>query len=422
MPLKIQAGAEPIPGYKLLSRLGSGSFGEVWKAQAPGGLHKAIKFVFGNLHTTDRDTVLANQELDALKHLQAIRHPFILSLERYDVVDGQLTIVMELADRSLWDRLKECKKQGLSGIPREELLGYLEEAAEALDLMNLQHGLLHLDIKPANLFLIHQHVKVADFGLVKDLKRLKEGDVGGTPAYAPPEVFRGRASRQSDQYSLAIVYQELLTGQRPFDGTDQQLRARHLAAPPNLVPLPTSDRAAVGRALAKKPEDRFASCMDFIQALDGEPATNGTNGKTDSQLIMSTTMSGSRPVVEAACPKCGFKGRAPAECQGRKVHCRNCSTRFRVPGVRPAPALEIPDDIGLSPVEEEVVATVVEVAAVVDANCPQCGYKGRVPEKFVGRKLKCRKCTALFIVGGQPRTGIKRALPTMHGQPKPSSE
>src|SRR5208337_4498143 len=102
--------------------------------------------------------------------VKTVRHPYILSLERYDVIDGQLIIVMELADRSLWDRFKECRAQGLPGIPRDELLSYMAEAAEALDLMNTQYQLQHLDIKPQNLFLVYQHVKVADFGLVKDLE------------------------------------------------------------------------------------------------------------------------------------------------------------------------------------------------------------------------------------------------------------
>src|SRR5439155_14765192 len=125
--------AEPIPGYRLIERIGGGGFGEVWKAEAPGGMHKAIKFVYGDIEELGEDGQRAEQELKALSRVKTIRHPYILSLERFDIIGGQLIIVMELADKNLWDRFKECRAQGLPGIPREELLSYMEETAEALD-------------------------------------------------------------------------------------------------------------------------------------------------------------------------------------------------------------------------------------------------------------------------------------------------
>src|SRR5712692_3580723 len=136
MAVRIEREAEPIPGYKLIERLGGGGFGEVWKVTAPGGLLKAIKFVYGDLQTTSEEGARAEQELKALSRVKTVRHSYILSLERYDIIDGQLIIVMELADKTLWDRFRECRAQGLPGIPRDELLGYMQETAEALDLMN----------------------------------------------------------------------------------------------------------------------------------------------------------------------------------------------------------------------------------------------------------------------------------------------
>src|SRR4051812_42809652 len=158
MAIRVESRAEPIPGYRLIERIGGGGFGEVWKAEAPGGLLKAIKFVYGDLHGAGEDDARAEQELKAMSRVKSVRHPYILSLERYDILDGQLIIVMELADRSLWDRYKECKAEGLMGIQRNELLDYMEEIAEALDLMNIQYQLQHLDVKPQNLFLVHQHI------------------------------------------------------------------------------------------------------------------------------------------------------------------------------------------------------------------------------------------------------------------------
>src|SRR5687768_7490955 len=179
MAFRIEPDAEPIPGYRIIERLGGGGFGEVWKAEAPGGLFKATKFVYGDLQTAGEDTCRAEQELKGLSRVKSVHHPYILSLERYDIIDGQLMIVMELADRTMWDRFKECRTQGLPGIPRRELLDYMLETAEALDLMNIQFQLQHLDIKPQNLFLVYNHIKVADFGLVKDLEGLTGASVTG---------------------------------------------------------------------------------------------------------------------------------------------------------------------------------------------------------------------------------------------------
>src|SRR5919201_1293128 len=201
--------AEPIPGYRLIEPLGSGGFGEVWKCEVPGGLFKAMKFVYGNLNSLDVEGVRAEQELRALQRIKEVRHPFVLSLDRIEIVKGELVIVMELADRSLHDAYVECQSAGLVGVPRDDLLRYLRDAAEALDHMNEKHGLQHLDIKPRNLFLISDRVKVADFGLVKHLERTSgSGVLGGvTPLYASPETFSGKITDRSDQYSLAIVYQ-----------------------------------------------------------------------------------------------------------------------------------------------------------------------------------------------------------------------
>jgi hypothetical protein len=269
MPVRLVSQEEPLPGYRLLDRLGRGGFGEVWRVEAPGGLHKAMKFVFGDLDAADEESRPAEQELKALKRVQGIRHPYVLSLERYDIVDGQLMIVMELADRNLWDRFRECRGRGLPGIPRDELLGYLGEAAEALDLMNNYYQIQHLDIKPQNLFLVFNHVKVGDFGLAKLMDGLRATVTGGvTPVYAAPETFEGYVSRFSDQYSLAIVFQELLTGTRPFNGSNtRQLMMQHITGTPELGALPPADRAAIGRALAKKPDDRWPTCSDLVRAL-----------------------------------------------------------------------------------------------------------------------------------------------------------
>ena len=255
---------EPILGYEVTERIGAGGYGEVWKANAPGGLTKAIKFVYGYL-----DDERARRELKALSRVKLVRHPFLLSLERIEVVDGQLLIVTELADKSLKDRQDECKASGMVGIPREELLGYLRDAADALDYMRDKYSLQHLDVKPENLLIVAGYVKVADFGLVKDIDDTRASMMGGlTPIYASPEVFDDRPSQCSDQYSLAIVYQELLTDTLPFPGkTTAQLAAQHLQSRPRLTALPPDDKPIIDRALSKDPTARFATARAMVDAL-----------------------------------------------------------------------------------------------------------------------------------------------------------
>jgi len=309
--------AEPIPGYRLIEPLGSGGFGEVWKCEAPGGLFKAIKFVYGNLHSLDVDGVRAEQELHALQRIKEVRHPFICTLEQIQEVEGELVIVMELADRSLYDLFIEQHNAGLIGIPRDDLLRYLRDAAEALDYMNEKHKLQHLDVKPRNLFLICDRVKVADFGLVKHLERqTASGLLGGvTPLYAAPETFKGKISERSDQYSLAVVYQELLTGHRPFQGKNvRTLMQQHLEGEPDLRALPEAERPLVARSLSKDPAKRFPNCMALVRALyaarpnrrvaapaPGQPALsrNGSRPKTMAETMEDVLLEAEAPAAGA---------------------------------------------------------------------------------------------------------------------------
>lgn len=276
MPIEKRLNSEPIRGYRLMERLGAGGFGEVWKCEAPGGIFKAVKFVYGSLNGLSNNSAHAEEELRAFQLIKSIRHPFLLSIDRVEIVSGELVIVTELADHNLFELWQNYLHQGYPGIPRIELLNYLQETAEVLDLFNQKFDLQHLDVKPRNLFLVSNHVKVADFGLVNSLSdavtaKLHAAMNAVTPLYAAPELFLGKLSRHCDQYSLAIVFQELLTGSLPFLGKNlRQLLLQHTQEDPDLQPLPAHDRAIVARALAKNPDHRFPTCMDFVRALKGD--------------------------------------------------------------------------------------------------------------------------------------------------------
>ena len=244
----IEPGAEPLPGYRLEKRIGSGGYGDVWKAIAPGGLPKAIKIIHGEV-----DGDRAVRELRSLDRAKSLNHPFLLSIERIEIVDRHLLMVTELADATLRDRFEQCRAEGLPGIPRDELFDYMREAADALDYLFDCHSLQHLDIKPENLLLRAKHVKVADFGLLKNLQESCASLVSGmTPKYSVPELFEGRPGRHSDQYSLAIVFHEMVSGGLPFSGSNiASLASQHLHAAPDLSALVPVERFAVGKALLK---------------------------------------------------------------------------------------------------------------------------------------------------------------------------
>ena len=251
---------------------------------------KALKIVYG-FHDEKR----ALAEMKALDRVKQLRHPFLLSLERIEIYEKQLVVVTELADNSLADVFNDFTARGEPGIPRDDLLKYIRCAADALDYLSDEHQLQHLDIKPENLLMVSGHVKVADFGLIKDLQNASQSLMSGmTPAYAAPELFDGRPGTRSDQYSLAIVYQEMLTGVRPFPGnTPAQLAAQHMHGKPNLRPLPKSDQDVIAKALSKDASVRFNSCRDMAEELSNKKrSVKKAVRRTPPTRIVNDTESG----------------------------------------------------------------------------------------------------------------------------------
>ena len=270
MSLQIIEGAEPVPGYRLIRLLGQGGFGQVWEAMAPGGVRVALKFI-------RTDTGHAEPEQRAIEAIRDVRHPHLLEMHFSMLVEEYLIVATSLCDKNLWDRLCECQNGGQLGIPADELLQYMEETATALDFLNeprhvdengRQVSIQHRDIKPLNLFLVGDSIKVADFGLAKILATSVTGHTGSmTPHYAPPETFDGKVASTSDQYSLAVSYCQLRTGTLPFEGTPHEVLHAHVFMEPDLNALPAAEQSAVARALKKIPSERWPTCREFVAAL-----------------------------------------------------------------------------------------------------------------------------------------------------------
>lgn len=297
--LVIEPNREIVPGHKLITLLGRGAYGEVWQALAPGRLPIALKII----KDLDRVSGRGRQEFRALEIIQSISHNALMELRSYWLLDrhGQpipdeqrghpnspvpatLVIATKLADKNLTQVLNYYKEQeDKPGIPVHELLGYMHQVAGALDYLNQPRHKLgnrlvsiqHRDVKPDNIMLARDAVKLTDFGLAKVLEtdssaaEIQQDSVGFTFHYAAPEVLRGKVTKWSDQYSLAITYFQLRTGQLPYgiDCSAYDQMMRQLEGQLDLSPLLPAERKVIARATSVIPEERFPSCQALLEAL-----------------------------------------------------------------------------------------------------------------------------------------------------------
>src|SRR6266568_4459930 len=211
-----------------------------------------------------------------------LQHPHILPLYDSGAAAGLLYYVMPYVEgESLRDRLEREKQ-----LSQEDALRIATEVAGALAYAH-SHGIVHRDIKPENIMLSGGTAVVADVGIARAVNAAGDagqitqtGTIIGTPAYMSPEQGTGShdIDGRSDQYSLACVVYEMLVGEPPFTGpTAQAVLARHsldIVSPPSIVreSIPETMEAAILRALAKTPADRFPTVIMFAEAL-ARPST-----------------------------------------------------------------------------------------------------------------------------------------------------
>ena len=288
--------------YTIVSRLGAGGMGEVYRARDTTlGREVAIK-VLPALLTSD-PARLARLEREA-RVLATLNHPNIATIHGIERVDGRHALVLEVVEgETLDERLRRA-----SALPVPEALGLARQIAEALDAAH-EHGVVHRDLKPANIKIRPDGVlKVLDFGLAKTLPPAwaaahgeqpteaatdsmdgtGAGVVMGTPAYMSPEQAQGsRVDRRADIWSFGVILYEMISGRRGFQGaTSMEVLSNVLKAEPDWAALPPETprlvQSLLRRSLQKEPSRRLRDIADarfqIEEVLSGPVEADATPG------------------------------------------------------------------------------------------------------------------------------------------------
>jgi serine/threonine protein kinase, bacterial len=286
-----------IAGYTILRLLGSGGMAEVYLAQHPRLPRRDALKILSESVTADRNfRERFQREADLAARLW---HPNVVAVHDRGEFDGQLWIAMDYVDGT--DAAHLAKDRYPAGMPIADVCDIVTAVAAALDYAHSQ-GLLHRDVKPANILLTHpeagnRRILLADFGIARPLADISGLTVTnftvGTLTYAAPEQLMGAdIDGRADQYALAATAFHLLTGAPPYEHSNPvAVISRHLTAPlPKLSdrrPELTNLDEVLARALAKDPADRFGQCRDFASALTQR---SGMNVDTDRPTDTVTTV------------------------------------------------------------------------------------------------------------------------------------
>jgi serine/threonine-protein kinase len=238
----------------------------------------------------------------------SLDHPNVIPIYRVGDVDGLLYIAMKLVEgRSLDDIVRV---QGALPVP--VVVAIMRGAAAGLAAAH-DRGIVHRDVKGGNILIdLDGRVLVTDFGIARamaDASLTQSGMIVGTPHYMSPEQCAGRPlGPQSDQYSLAAVGFQMLTGTVPFDAESLPgVMQHHFFTPPPDINamrggIPAELAAVIRRALAKKPEDRFASTRDMVGALDAVPLT-AEQRRSGEDALRTLALGGTLPrIASSAAP------------------------------------------------------------------------------------------------------------------------
>lgn len=273
-----------IGRYRIVSELGRGAMGVVYRAHDPQiDREVALKTIRLAAHADPNEIEgMRDRLIREARSAGRLSHPGIVTIFDAGEQDGLAYVAMELVEgRSLADILAGPV---VPDRKLEFLVALLEKAGSALDYASA-NGVVHRDVKPANIMMSGRRVKLLDFGVarVASGQATRAGTVFGTPNYMSPEQVQGRqVDGRSDQFSLAVISYEVLCGVKPFQASAVPatlFKIVHDDPEPlrtHVSDVPASLERVVLRALQKSPQDRFSSCEEFARAFAG--AAQGLSG------------------------------------------------------------------------------------------------------------------------------------------------
>lgn len=270
MPL---APGDTLGPYRIVSAIGAGGMGEVYKA-IDTRLDRTVAVKVLPAHIANHEDLRSRFEREA-RAVSALNHPHICTL--FDVGDGYM-VMEHLEGETLAERVAK------GPLALEQAVQIATQIASALDRAH-RTGVVHRDIKPSNVMLTRDGAKVLDFGLAKTVPKsigssdatltaalTSEGTVLGTPHYMPPEQYEGKeADERSDIFAFGCVVYEMFAGKRAFDGaTRAAIIAAVLGGEPAAL-APAHLQKIVARCLQKDPEERWQSIRDVMLELKSAP-------------------------------------------------------------------------------------------------------------------------------------------------------
>jgi serine/threonine protein kinase len=406
---------EDFGRYRILKTLGEGAMGSVYLALDT-QLQRKVALKIPKVNPKEQSRFI-ERFLREARSAATLSHPNICPVYDVGEMEGYHFITMAyIQGHSLADFVNPDKPQN-----DRNLATVIRKIALALHEAHI-NGMIHRDVKPANIMIDHRNEPIImDFGLARqiddeqDARLTRDGAILGSPAYMSPEQIDGKPENigaACDIYGLGVILYELLTGKLPYQGSVASIIGQILTKDPeNPIKVRSSISPRLAeiclKAMAKKPEQRYATMKDFANALSeflkskpdeqpvekerpiSEPAPAEKRRQKPAREPVSkpeaTESTGLRLVsqsIEVVC-KCGQRMSAKRTMSGKMVRCPRCADIVQIPGP-----------------SAEATST-----SAINAGCNHCGQRFLARMELAGKAVKCPMCGKPLTV---PRPGATR--------------